>query len=76
MASLLSGCDEAPWQSEPALDLGPPFCITEQPRRFTQEEWDTRVAKWDWNIRKDRTTNRNWEDFRCDELLAAAQSQL
>ena len=54
---LLAGCA----QPEP-IPTGPLFCDVEEPRRFTQDEWDWRSANAPWNLRRDVKTNAAWAE--------------
>lgn len=58
----LAGCG----QPEP-LPTGPLFCDIEEPRRFSQEEWDWRSDNAPWNLRRDVKTNAAWDD-ECRDL--------
>lgn len=71
MVFLTTGCGSSPQPTPPPADLGPPFCLVEEKRKFSQEEWAWRVENAAWNIRRDRNTNLNWEAFDCDGKLAA-----
>lgn len=66
---LPSGCS-APKE----IKIEPPkealFCDIEEPRRFTQEEFDIRAARWPRNLRRDLKTNRAWDREGCAEREA------
>lgn len=44
------------------IPTGPLFCDVEEPRRFTQGEWDWRSANAPWNLRRDVKTNAAWAE--------------
>lgn len=46
---------------DPVASTEPLFCDVEEPRRFTQEELDWRVAHAPWNLRRDWKTNETWD---------------
>ena len=52
MLSILTGCSTKPVPVVEAF-----FCDVEEPRKFSQEEIDWRVANAPWNLRKDFKTN-------------------
>ena len=60
----LTGCVSSTVDVEPNNE--PLFCDVEEPRRFTQEEVDWRVANAPWNFRLDIKTNEAW-DRECKE---------
>lgn len=64
----LTGCS-TPTEVETEAD----FCAIEEPRRFSQEEWDWRSENAPWNLRKDVKTNTAWEREECD-LYAERQA--
>ena len=66
LVSVLTGC-ATPDPVEPP-DVGPAFCLIEEPRRFSQEELNWRAANAPWNLRRDYKTNTSWEDAGCDGI--------
>ena len=63
----LSGCLKAT-EVETEAD----FCAVEEPRRFTQEQWDWRKVNDQVNLRKDVKTNTAWDREKCEEYAARA----
>jgi len=67
---LVAGCGT---QLIPDLrPQGPRFCLVEEKRSFTQDEFDWRVVNAPWNLNRDLQTNTTYEDADCDAVLARA----
>ena len=61
----LSGCLK-PSEFQTEAD----FCAVEEPRRFTQEQWEWRKVHDETNLRRDVKTNTAWEREGCDDYAA------
>ena len=65
---LTAGC--ATTLLDPVEDIGPAFCLVEEPRRFTQGQVDWRTQNDVANFRRDLKTNTAWEQEECDRIRA------
>lgn len=55
---LMNGC------AKPEIEVtqDPKFCNLYEPRKFSQQEIDWRSANAPWNLRRDITNNKDFDD--------------